>query len=232
MEIVNSKDKFEINNVDELTVEGIEKCTSKHGTLLPDTVRCIISGPSSSGKSNILFNLLTHPNGLRFNNVYIFCKSLNQPKYQLLEKILANVPEVSYFKFNVNEEVIPPQNAKEYSVFIFDDVACEKQNIMRDYFSMGRHFKIDSIYLGQTYSKIPKQLIRDNVNMLIVLKQDDKNLKHVHSDHVGGDMSFHQFTSLCSKAWEEPFGFVVIVKDFPINNGRYRIGFDRFVIIH
>ena len=119
-----------------------------------------------------------------------------------------------------------------HQVFIFDDVSCENQNIIRNYFSMGRHYDIDSIYIGQTYSKIPKQLIRDNVNLLILFKQDDTNLKHVYIDHVGTDMSYGKFKNICSKAWEDRYGFLVIVKEQPLNKGRYRIGFDRFVIIH
>ncbi|KAF0748530.1 tigger transposable element-derived protein 4-like [Aphis craccivora] len=30
-------------------------------------------------------------------------------------------------------------------------------------------------YLAQTYSKIPKQLVKDNSSFLIILKQDDTN---------------------------------------------------------
>ncbi|WP_221935866.1 hypothetical protein, partial [Klebsiella pneumoniae] len=89
--------------------------------------------------------------------------SLNQPKYQLLERVLSDVPEVSFYKFNANDDIMPPNKAKPYSVFIFDDVSCENQDTIKTYFAMCRHNHIDSIYIGQTYSKIPKQLIRDNV---------------------------------------------------------------------
>ncbi|WP_221935831.1 hypothetical protein, partial [Klebsiella pneumoniae] len=192
---------------------------------------CIISGPSNCGKTNVVFNLLTKPNGLRFNNVYIFSKSLNQPKYQLLEKVLSEVPEVYFFKFDAKDDIMPPNEAKPYSIFIFDDVSCEHQCIIKTYFSMGRHNDIDSIYIGQTYSKIPKQLIRDNVNFLIVFKQDDMNLKHIYTDHVGADISYDKFKEICGKAWEERYGFVVIDKEQAIKNGRYRIGFDQYVLL-
>lgn len=231
MEIVQYKDCFNINNIDELTVDNVKTVDGKHGGLFPNSVRCIVSGPSNCGKTNVVFNLITNPNGLRFNNVYIFSKSLFQPKYQLLEKILSEISDVMLFKYNASDEIMQPDQAKPYSVFIFDDVSCENQHTIQRYFAMGRHNEIDCIYIGQTYSKIPKQLIRDNVNFIIIFKQDDTNLKHVYTDHVGGDMTFEKFKDLSNKAWEDRFGFVVIDKERDLINGRYRIGVDRFVLI-
>lgn len=231
MEIIQHTDKFNISNIDDLTVDKTIVNNGKHGSLLPNTLRCIVSGPSNCGKTNIVFNLITNPKGLRFNNLYIFSKSLHQPKYQLLDKILSDVPDVNFYKFNASDSVMQPNKAKPYSVFIFDDVSCENQDTIRNYFSMGRHNNIDSIYIGQTYSKVPKQLIRDNANVLIVFKQDETNLKHIYNDHVNADMSFDTFKQLCGQAWKKKYGFLVIMKDQAIKEGRYRIGFDKFVLI-
>lgn len=231
-QLIDHKDKFEISNIDSLTSDSVNKgVISKHGNLLPNNVRCIISGPSNSGKTNVLFNLLTHPNGLHFNNVYIFSKSLYQAKYQLLEKVLSDVSEIKYYKFDDQDKIMEPSHAEPYSVFIFDDVSSENQSKMRSYFTMGRHNNIDSIYIGQTYSKIPKQLLRDNVNLIVIFKQDETNLKHIFKDHVGVDFTYDHFKDLCCKAWKENYGFVVISKEDPLNYGRYRIGFDKFVSI-
>jgi len=41
---------------------------------------------------------------------------------------------------------------------------------------MGRHKNMDSFYRCQTYTHIPKHLIRDNANMIIMFKQDDLNM--------------------------------------------------------
>lgn len=232
MEIIPLKDSFKINNIDELTVDSVKHEEGKHGHLLPDSVRCIVSGPSNCGKTNVVFNLITNDNGLRFNNLYIFSKSLFQPKYQLLEKIMSDVEEVNLFKFDANDKIMQPNKAKPYSIFIFDDISCENHDTVRSYFAMGRHNNIDCIYIGQTYSKIPKQLIRDNANIIIVFKQDDMNLKHIHNDHVGADMSFDRLKQICCKTWKDKYGFFVIDKEKSVNSGRYKIGFDRIVIIH
>jgi hypothetical protein len=202
----------------------------KHGKLLPNTIRALICGPSNCGKTNVMASLLIDPNGVRFKNVYVYSKSLGQDKYKFIERAIERVGDVKFYGFNDNDAVIDPEEAKHDSVFIFDDVACEKQDKIRNYFCMGRHNSIDSFYLCQTYSKIPKQLVRDNANMLILFKMDDTNLRHVYDDHVNTDMSLEMFRQICSECWKDNYGFLVIVKDDDIANGRYRSRFDTFIL--
>ena len=215
-----------VKNYDTFIGSGVVK-KNKHGLLLPDAIRCIISGPSCVGKTNILFNLLFDPNTLRFENIYVFSKSLFQPKYMFLEKVMPK--EIGYFAYDDNSLVVHPSEAKPNSIMIFDDISCEKHNNIRNYFTMGRHNNIDTFYLGQTYSAIPKQLIRDNCNFLILFKQDEMNLRHVYSDHVTTDMSFEKFKGICAKAWEDNYGFLVIDKTLAQYKGRYRIGLSSFI---
>lgn len=146
-----------------------------------------------------MLSLLQHPNGLKFENIYIYSKSLHQPKYEFLEKAIRPIKGMGLYTFANNTDVIPPNESKRNSIFIFDDIACEKQDNVRAYFCMGRHNNVDSFYLGQSYTRIPKHLIRDNTNFLIVFKQDDMNLKHIYMDHVNTDMSFDEFRKLCAE---------------------------------
>ncbi|KAF0689185.1 tigger transposable element-derived protein 4-like, partial [Aphis craccivora] len=100
--------------------------------------------------------------------------------------------------------------------------------IARTYFSRGRHNLIDVFYLALSYSKVPKQLLRDNANFI----QDETNLKHVYNDRCSGDMSYTEFKYFCTSYWRKGrFNFIVINKDCERDNGRYRHGFDTFVII-
>jgi len=111
-------------NFDSLTGQDSSSQTSKrHGYLLPNTVRALVCGLSNCGKTNAVLALITHPNGLRFENVYVYCKSLQQPKYQFLEKLLKRVPGVGYFPFHSHEVVIPPNKARKNSLMLFDDIA-------------------------------------------------------------------------------------------------------------
>ena len=94
---------------------------------------------------------------------------------------------------------------------------------------MGRHKDVHCFYLCQSYTRIPKQLIRDNANMLVVFKQDNNNLKHIFNNHVNPDMTFSEFQEICQMCWNKKFGFLVIDKECDLGNGRYRNGFDKFI---
>jgi hypothetical protein len=205
----------------------------RHGELLPSTIRCLLVGPSNCGKTNTMISLIEHSNGLRFENIYVYSKSLFQPKYQYLEKLLKPIKDMNYFAFNdLERNIPPPSKAKRNSIFIFDDVACDKQNLMREYFRMGRHKNIDCFYLCQTYSRVPKQLIRDNANLLILFKQDNLNLRHIYEDNISTDLTFDHFKEMCSLCWNNCYDFLVIDRERDINAGRYRKGFDSFIQPH
>lgn len=210
-------------------LDNINKQENKHSPLLPNSIRCLICGPSGCGKTNLLLTLLLDINGLKFQNVYLYSKSLSQPKYLFLGKVFQQVPTVNFYTFSDKSEVSPLEETLNDSIVIFDDVSMEDQESIRQYFSMGRHKGLDCFYLCQTYSKIPKQLVRDNANFIILFKQDDMNLKHVYDDHVNTDMSWDKFLSACRMCWENQYSFIVIDKNMNMDKGRYRRGFDDFI---
>lgn len=228
MRFIEQDNKLDIKNID---TQILEK-PSRHGPLLPDSIRGILVGASSSGKTNVMINLLTHINGLKFENVYIYSKTLNQEKYVLLKQIFDGIKEANLYTFTVANDVIKPQLTKPNSIFIFDDIICDIQTPIREYFSMGRHFGANSIFfLNQSYSKILKQQVRDNCNFLIIFKQDDRNLGHIFHDHCSTDfLDFSEFRKLCYSCWNhDSYGFIVIDKTRNMNDGRYRRGFDVYI---
>lgn len=227
LKFIEQNEKLPVYNID--TPNTV---TQRHGTLLPNTVRALVLGSSGCGKTNLIYFLLVNEHGLRFENVYIYSKTLQQPKYQLLKKIINEIDGVNISMFYENDQVISPEKVLPNSVFIMDDVIGEHQGIIREYFSRGRHNKVDIFYLAQSYSKVPKQLIRDNANLIVLFKQDETNLKHVYNEHCSGDMTYPEFKHFCTTCWNrERFSFIVISKDSERDNGRYRLGFDTFVII-
>lgn len=204
----------------------------KHGQLFGGNCkRGLIVGPSGCGKTNVIISLITEINGLRFENIYIYSKSLYQSKYEYLRKLFKPLRIIGYFESSDDSKIVSPSNIKSNSVIIFDDIVCCNQSLMRDYFCFGRHNNTDCFYLCQTYSSIPKQLIRDNANLLVIFQQDNTNLKHIYDDHVNNDMSFQKFKDICSSCWRQNYGFIVIDKDCALNDGRYRKGFDNFIFV-
>lgn len=135
---------------------------NENGKPLPDSFRGIFCGHSGYWETKVLLYLLFDEIGLRFENVYVYSKSVYQLKFHLLQDVLKKIKGISYFPFQNREDVIEVGNAEPYSILIFDDVACESQEIILEFFSEGRHKSIYCAYLSQTYSLIPKQLCRHN----------------------------------------------------------------------
>ena len=129
MEFREQSRKLPVINFDNVTEQ--KSVRKRHGELLPDSIRAIFCGPSNCGKTNALLALITHPNGLRFENVYVYSKSLNQPKYKFLEKLLTPVEGIEYLAFTENDRVVSSADARPNSVIIFDDIAREKQDNVR-----------------------------------------------------------------------------------------------------
>lgn len=107
-----------------------------------------------------------------------------------------------FFPYSDNKAIVKPQNAKSSSLIVFDDISCDKQDCMREYFMMGRYNSIDRFNLCQTYARISKQLIYDNANSIIIFQQDDINLRYIYNDHVNTDMTFSNLMFLVETvAW-------------------------------
>nr|CAI5842428.1 unnamed protein product [Callosobruchus analis] len=49
---------------------------------------------------------IMYPNGLRFINVYIYCKPPYQPKYQYLRKVLEPLKEIGYFQYTDDKNIV------------------------------------------------------------------------------------------------------------------------------
>lgn len=158
----------------------------RHSELLPPhNIRALFVGPSACGKTSALMSLVYNIEGISFKNLYVVGKSLYQPKYQELDLVMKNIPEIGFFVIPDLSTVPHPDEILPFSAIIFDDVATEndKNQHLRAYFSMGRHKHVDSFFLCQTYSSIPKQLVRDNANVSITLADTrrKKNMYHVFS---------------------------------------------------
>lgn len=229
MRLLKQHDTLRIRNLDDHGYRAIK--ASRHGPLLPDSIRCLICGPSNCGKTNLMLSLIYDPKGLRFLNIYLFAKSLHQPKYRQLAQVVEPIEDITFFQFDDNANVPPPKDARPDSIFIFDDIACDKQDNVRAYFCMGRHNGVDIFYLSQSYTRIPKHLVRENANLLILFRQDELNLRRVYDDHVNSDMDLKTFKKICTCCWkDDKYSFIVIDKDKEIENGRYRRGFDTIII--
>ena len=85
------------------------KTTTKrfNNPLFPKSIRGIIVGKSGCGKTTVLVNLLLRPGWLDYDNLFVFGKSLFQPKYRILKKAFEeNLPKEFILRlFDMREEI-------------------------------------------------------------------------------------------------------------------------------
>ena len=126
MKFIEQPVSIDTINVDKYAAVNVKK-NKRHGSLLPDSIRGLIVGPSNCGKTSALLSLILSENGLCFKNIYIYSKSLEQPKYKYLERVFSKLKDIGYHAYSNNSEIAGPSDAEPYSIAVFDDVSCEKQ---------------------------------------------------------------------------------------------------------
>ena len=169
-----------------------------------------------------MVNLLRKKQALNYSDVYVYSSTLYQQSYENLKEYYETLEnyikddtgklvKIAHF-LDADEEIVDPStlDKKQNHIMIFDDVMLKDQTQIKDYFCRGRHNNINVFYLCQSINKIAKHCIKDNANMFILFKQDDKTLKYFHEAHISGDMDFNEFQSFCHSAWDKKHGFVVI----------------------
>ena len=110
--------------------------------------------------------------------------------------------KIAHFCVPAEKQLIDPieLDEKQNHVMIFDDVMLDDQKAIKKYFCSGRHNNVNVFYLEQSLHKITKHCIRENANIIILSKQDDKTLKNFHETHISGDMDFKELKQFCDIA--------------------------------
>jgi hypothetical protein len=193
-----------------------------HSAIFPKNIFCVIAGSTGSGKTNLMINLLRNVKTLNYRDVYVYSPTLHQESYENLKDYYENfekqiklktnlIVKIAHF-FDTDEKIVNPSelDKNQNHIMIFDDVMLQDQTVIKDYFCRGRHNNVSVFYLCQSLHKIAKHCIRENANIFILFKQDDKTLKYFHETHISGDMNFNEFKMFCDGAWSKKHGFVVI----------------------
>ena len=166
--------------------------------------RSLIIGFSNSGKTYLMNHILSQ----KQEPILIITKSLNQ------------YPNI---KAKTADE-IEPLEQYENSTVVFDDMLLSKQEINIDlFFTRGRHNNIDIYYISQSYFHLPKNTIRNNSNIIILVKQTLRDIILLFHDIAGLDMNLEEWKELCRKAWENDYDFLQIDRFAKTGNGRNTI---------
>jgi len=231
-----------MNIIDYSKFHEKSKSNAQHAPFFPKNIFCIIAGSTGSGKTNLIENFLLSDGILDYSSVYIYSSTLYQPAYkylkdyyEYLEKGIRNIFKINYkiaHFFESDEEIKNPSelDSSTNHIMIFDDVMLDDQTRIKEYFCKGRHNNVNVFYLVQSLHKIAKHCIRDNANVFILFKQDNKTLKYFHEMHISGDMEFKEFTKFCVRAWSKKHGFVVINKWEEPYCGRYILNYNEIYV--
>jgi hypothetical protein len=189
-----------------------------------------------------MLNLLKQEKLLNYDHVYIYSSTLHQPAYEYLRQYYIDLERLILEKssrevtiarfFDADNEIMNPSelNKDKNHIMIFDDVMLKDQSVIKDYFCRGRHNNVNVFYLCQSLHKISKHCIRENANIFILFRQDEKTLKYFHETHILGDMDFVEFKEFCGGAWSKKHGFVVINIWDEAYCGRYWSNYDNIYI--
>lgn len=186
------------------------KCTEqKSNSLFPLPLRCLILGKSGSGKTTILWNIVTKY-WIPYKNLYIFTKSIDQPISKQLKEIFEGIDCIETHFFDNCDDLISIDECKPGSLVICDDCVLEKQSKIKEYFVRSRPKNISRIYLSQNYGLVDLQVIRIHLNFLIMFEQTEYYLRKIVTDFIGSDKTFEEFKEFCERCWQVTHGFVII----------------------
>lgn len=217
--------------------EKPDKATEKQKSwLVPDPLRCLLIAPAGSGKTNLLLNILMDDNIWRYDRLYVYSKTVNQPKYQLLKDFFDAIEEetgeqCAWF-FDDTSAVIEPEelDANYKNCMVFDDCQLESQKTICKYFVQGRHNNCSVFYCAQSFVELKKSYIRGNSNFIILFKVDKSILNLFYQQFISLHMSKDQWDSFLKQCFKTKHDFICISPNDPLENGFLRRSLDEFYV--
>ena len=171
----------------------------------PDNFRCIISGPSESGKIILLKKLILA--SIYFDKLYIIGPTGDQ--YNGLERI--NPKAIIEFIKDIKDLPSPDKLPKDLKKLMISDDVRAQEPVNNEYFCRGRHNNCNMIYLNQNLFSLDRQSVRENCNLFILFEQRGKVLASIYQDFFNKvELGYNDFANICNKVWKEPYNYIVI----------------------
>lgn len=192
--------------------------------------RIAVIAPSGSGKTNWIINFLYRMPDT-WAHVYVV-HQIEESFYDMLREKLND--QITFFKGL--KEVPQPKDllkTNDQVLFIWDDVITEKnQKVIEDYYVYGRKCGggITSVYLSQSYFKIPKT-VRLQLSYVIILKlSSDRDLKLLLTDYSLGATK-EQILEMYNISTKEKFNFMKISLQESNPNKKFSMNWTQYFTI-
>ena len=237
-----------------IKLKEYETKQSKYKVAAKLPMRSIILGPSGSGKSILLQNMILDIYKGCFSRVYIFSPSINvdyqtwEPVKKYLDKEINNgdKDEEYYFDhydeeglFNIidtQKKIIEYQKKhnhnKLFSVLIVvddfaDDVKFSRNSkLLHSLFTRGRHSQISTIVATQKFNAL-SPIIRVNASDLYVFRLRNYSDLQTFLDEVSAIASKDVILEMYNLAVDEPFSFLTVKLTSKNKNDIFMIRFDK-----
>ena len=164
----------------------------------------LIIGPSGSRKTNALINLIQQDNGNLVDQIYLYAKNLDEPKYQfLIEKLeYSSTMDDVYNKIDDYNSKIKRKVLIVLNDMIADIMTNKKsQATIKELFIRYRKLNISLVFISQSYFSVPKEIRLNSTHYLIMRIHNRRELQQIAIDH-SADINYKDFLKIyrnCTK---------------------------------
>ena len=149
---------------------------------MTEDFRCLISGQSNCGKTNLLMHILRHPLVL-YDKIIYYTNNTHQNKLKDFESLMNDISKkIGYnvLEFKSGDDIMdtkdyPSDNRK---VVVFDDLVNSSDKIqskIANHFTDGRHHGISPMYLSQSYYDVPQKIRLNCSHMMLYTPQTNNH---------------------------------------------------------
>ena len=192
----------------------------------------MITGPSGSGKTNYFMNLIQKDNNI-IDQIYLYAKDLEEPKYQLLIKKrekagIKNLKDSTAFIEYINNMDDNYDNIANYNekrkrevLVVFDMISHvmpnkKAQQVLKELFIRCRKLNISLCFLTQSYFSVPKD-VRLNCTHYIIFKLNNKRELQNIAINQSSDIDYKDLVKIYRNCTREPYNFLTIDTAQPVD---------------
>ena len=195
--------------------------------------RILMIGSSGTGKSNSILNFIEKSSGEFHKIIICSFSTTDEPLYNYLHDKLPDVELINNIEDVPEVQEFDDKNKQKSKLIVFDDFINLSKKEMRkifDYAISSRKFGFTCIFVGQSYTSIPK-IISRNCNYIFVFKVNDKvSIKRIISNHgLSSSISPETIEQYYYYATSKPLGFLLIDLKTNDENCRFRSGYNEFL---
>ena len=112
---------------------------------------------------------------------------------------------------------------KRKVLIIFDDMIADMINnnklnpIVKELFILGRKLNISTVFITQSYFKVPKDARLNSTHFFIIKIPNKRELQQIALNH-SSDIDFRDFINIYNKSTKEPYSFLVNDTTLPSDN--------------